>query len=78
MRGALQRPHHRPGGERGHDVLLLAGFFAELNRARQGRAELRLVLERMREIVALVAAGVDSALPPAHDAAVPASPATAR
>ena len=58
--------------------MIVTSGLAELNRARQGRAELRLVLERMREIVALVAAGVDSALPPAHDVAVPASPATAR
>lgn len=58
--------------------MIVTSGLAELNRARQGRAELRLVLERMREIVALVAEGVDSALPPAHDAAVPASPATAR
>ena len=58
--------------------MIVTSGHPELNRARQGRAELRLVLERMREIVALVAAGVDSALPPAHDAAVPASPATAR
>lgn len=58
--------------------MIVTSGLAELNRARQGRAELRLVLERMREIVALVAAGVDSALPPAHNAAAPAFPATAR
>ena len=58
--------------------MIVTSGLVELNRARQGRAELRLVLERMREIVALVAAGVDSALPPAHDAAAPAFPATAR
>ncbi|WP_231885454.1 TetR/AcrR family transcriptional regulator [Kocuria sp. ICS0012] len=58
--------------------MIVTSGLAELNRARQGRAELRLVLERMREIIALVAAGVDSALPPAHDAAAPAFPATAR
>lgn len=58
--------------------MIVTSGLAELNRARQGRAELDLVLERMREIVALVAAGVDTAHAPAHDAAVPASPATAR
>ncbi|WP_260850498.1 TetR/AcrR family transcriptional regulator [Kocuria marina] len=58
--------------------MIVTSGLAELNRARQGRAELRLVLERMREIVALVAAGVGTAHAPAHDAAVPASPESAR
>ena len=58
--------------------MIVTSGLAELNRARQGRAELRLVLERMREIVALVAAGVGAAHAPAHDAAVPASPESAR
>ncbi|WP_235586604.1 TetR/AcrR family transcriptional regulator [Kocuria rhizophila] len=58
--------------------MIVTSGLAELNRARQGRAELDLVLERMREIVALVAAGVGTAHAPAHDAAVPASPESAR
>lgn len=58
--------------------MIVTSGLAELNRARQGRAELDLVLERMREIVALVAAGVGAAHAPAHDAAVPASPESAR
>lgn len=58
--------------------MIVTSGLAELNRARQGRAELHLVLERMREIVALVAAGVGTAHTPAHDAAAPASPAAAR
>lgn len=58
--------------------MIVTSGLAELNRARQGRAELHLVLERMREIVALVAAGVGTAHIPAHDAAAPASPAAAR
>ncbi|MCT1879324.1 TetR/AcrR family transcriptional regulator [Kocuria rhizophila] len=71
-----------PSPHTGHlDVgarMIVTSGLAELNRARQGRAEMHLVLQRMREIVALVAAGVGTAHAPAHDAAVPASPESAR
>lgn len=51
------RAHRDTALDVGARMIVTSGL-AELNRARQGRGEMRLLMGRMREIVTLVAAGV--------------------